>query len=193
MIDDDVVLTKHIKANAITSSELSVTAITEQDDFTFDTNLADLANQRKNSSILIANTTNNTTTLKEVTVERKKRIKVKDDDKGSIWTSYSDLFTAVAIIFLVMFVFALLRTSVMSLKAMKETKEQKEYYEGKVSEKTRKENEERKSRLKLAVNEMKDFDDVISKKMQELNKFSKKMASHKVDIEKLLKDQTIKD
>ena len=40
---------------------------------------------------------------------------------------------------------------------------------------------------------MKDFDDVISKKMQELNKFSKKMASHKVDIEKLLKDQTIKD
>ena len=40
---------------------------------------------------------------------------------------------------------------------------------------------------------MKDFDDVISKKMKELNKFSKKMASHKVDIEKLLKDQTIKD
>ena len=71
-----------------------------------------------------------------MTVERKKRIKVKNDDKGSIWTSYSDLFTAVAIIFLVMFVFALLRTSVMSLKAIKETKEQKEYYEGKVSEKT---------------------------------------------------------
>ena len=69
---------------------------------------------------------------------KKKRIKVKDDDKGSIWTSYSDLFTAVAIIFLVMFVFALLRTSVMSLKAIKETKEQKEYYEGKVSEKTEK-------------------------------------------------------
>ena len=115
---------------------------------------------------------------KQVTVERKKRVKVKDDDKGSIWTSYSDLFTAVAIIFLVMFVFALLRTSVMSLKAMKETKEQKEYYEGKVSKKTQKENEDRKKRLKLAVNEMKSFDDVISKKMQEINQFSKKMASY---------------
>ena len=75
---------------------------------------------------------------KKVTVERKKRIKVKDDDKGSIWTSYSDLFNAVEIILLFMFVFALLRTSVMSLKAMKETKEQKEYYEGKVSKKTQK-------------------------------------------------------
>ena len=126
-----------------------------------------------------------------MTLEKKKRIKVKDD-KGSIWTSYSDLFTA-GVIFLVMFVFALLRTSVMSLKAIKETKEQKEYFEGKVSEKKEKENSERKKRLKLAVNEMKDFDDVISQKMKELNNFSKKMKSHKVDIEKLLKDQTTKD
>ena len=30
-------------------------------------------------------------------------------DDGSVWTSYSDLFTTVAIIFLVMFVFALIK------------------------------------------------------------------------------------
>ena len=63
---------------------------------------------------------------------------MKEGDKGSIWTSYSDLFTAVAIIFLVMFVFALLRTSVMSLKTVQEQKNQKEYYEGKIPEKKEK-------------------------------------------------------
>ncbi len=58
--------------------------------------------------------------------------KKQEKDDGSVWTSYSDMFTTMAIIFLVMFVFALLRSGVATLEAVKEKKESKEQLEGKV-------------------------------------------------------------
>ncbi len=68
MIAEGVVGATHIAGNAITHSELDVTAITGQTNFTFSTTPSALAEQRANSSILISNTVNDTTTLKKVSV-----------------------------------------------------------------------------------------------------------------------------
>ena len=46
----------------------------------------------------------------------------EQQDSGSVWTSYSDMFTTVAIIFLVMFVFALIKSAVNSVKMAKSKK-----------------------------------------------------------------------
>lgn len=114
-------------------------------------------------------------------------------EDGSVWTSYSDLFTTMAIIFLVMFVFALLRSGVKGVKVAKEMQAQKEYLEGKVPVSVTKENSKRKSKLDQSIEEMDEFNDLISKKMQDLNTFSKKMKKHKVVIKELLKDQANKE
>jgi len=56
----------------------------------------------------------------------KKKSRKKEQDSGSVWTSYSDMFTTMSVIFLVMFVFALLRTGVKVVELVKTKNEHKE-------------------------------------------------------------------
>ncbi|MBT3585770.1 MAG: hypothetical protein HN509_12770, partial [Halobacteriovoraceae bacterium] len=70
-----------------------------------------------------------------------------DDDKkddGSVWTSYSDMFTTMAVIFLVMFVFALLRSGVSTVTAVKQKKNQEEILKGKIPSSVQNANNQKK-------------------------------------------------
>lgn len=116
----------------------------------------------------------------------------KSDD-GSVWTSYSDLFTTVAVIFLVMFVFALLRSGINTAKAIKEKKAQQEILEGKIPEKVAVENQNKKDSLNKSITEMNQFNQVIDNKMLEINSFQDKMKKHQNVMVDLLKDQEIKE
>ena len=56
----------------------------------------------------------------------------KPVDSGAFWTSYSDLFSGLSVIFLVMFFFATLRLGVEQMKNANDTKKAQEYLSGKV-------------------------------------------------------------
>lgn len=117
----------------------------------------------------------------------------ENKDDGSVWTSYSDLFTTVAVIFLVMFVFALLRSGINTAKALREKQAQKEILEGKVPEKLALENQKKKDTLDKSIKEMDQFNEVIDQKMMEINTFQDEMKKHQNVMVDLLKDQQIKE
>ncbi|MBT5095040.1 MAG: hypothetical protein HOM21_12385, partial [Halobacteriovoraceae bacterium] len=119
-----------------------------------------------------------------------------DDDKkddGSVWTSYSDMFTTMAVIFLVMFVFALLRSGVSTVTAVKQKKNQEEILKGKIPSSVQNANNQKKEKLKKSIDEMDSYNELINSKMVELNQFAEKMGQHKVVINDLLKDQEEKE
>ena len=123
---------------------------------------------------------------------------LRDDDQdkkddGSIWTSYSDMFTTMAVIFLVMFVFAILRSGVSTLTMVKNKKEQQEKLKGKIPEAVVQENKKKKEKLQESIQEMDQFNQVINEKLAQINTFSQKMMEHQTSIKHLLKDQEEKE
>ncbi|OUR95343.1 hypothetical protein A9Q84_16020 [Halobacteriovorax marinus] len=117
-----------------------------------------------------------------------------DDDykeDGSVWTSYSDMFTTMAIIFLVLFVFALLRSGVSTLTAIKEKKEKEAFIQGSISKKNKNENNKILVNMQNEINDMQEFSKVIDDKMKKINKFAKKMKKHKTLVAKSLNKQTL--
>ena len=119
----------------------------------------------------------------------------KDDEAnnedGSVWTSYSDMFTTMAIIFLVMFVFALLRSGVNTLETLQEKKKREDLLKGNLPEEIVKSQEKQKEDLGKSIEEMDQYQEMIDQKMLELNKFSQKMRGHKNVIKDLLKNQKV--
>jgi chromosome segregation ATPase len=126
---------------------------------------------------------------------RSRRSNKQEEDnqsESSVWTSYSDMFTTIAIIFLVMFVFALIKAGVSSMKVAQQNIEHKEMLEGKIPVKLANENLKQKKEIDKSIKEMDQYNEMISEKVKELNSFSKKMIKHKRVMASLLKDQEIK-
>lgn len=117
----------------------------------------------------------------------------QNKDDGSVWTSYSDLFTTVAIIFLVMFVFALIKAGVSTVQTVAQKHAHEEELRGKIPKELKEKNKKRIEKLSESINEMKDYEDIITKKVQEMNSFAKKLQKNKVVLNKLIEDQTRKD
>lgn len=115
----------------------------------------------------------------------------ENNEEGSVWTSYSDMFTTMAIIFLVMFVFALLRSGVSTLTAIKEKKDKENFIKGQVSKKSNIESKNIMNSMENEISEMKEFDEVIDVKIKMINSFSKKMKKHKELLKKSLERQSI--
>ncbi len=114
-------------------------------------------------------------------------------DDSSVWSSYSDLFTNVAIIFLVMFVFALFKSGVNSIKQIQTEKKHKDELKGKLSEKEKSENKQRIDIIAQKMDEMKEYEDVIDSKVQELNNYAKKMQENKEVLKKVIESQLKQD
>jgi flagellar motor protein MotB len=107
----------------------------------------------------------------------------KQDD-SSVWSSYSDLFTNVAIIFLVMFVFALVKSGVNKIEQVKMKRNHENELKGKMSQKDIEKSKTRISKIEKTVEEMKAYETIIDNKVTELNTYAKKLQENK----KLLKD-----
>jgi chromosome segregation ATPase len=115
----------------------------------------------------------------------------QNNEDGSVWTSYSDMFTTMAIIFLVMFVFALLRSGVSTLTAIKEKKEKKEFIDGKISKKEKIKSENLNKKLQKEIDEMQNYSKLVDDKLKQINTFAKKMRSHKDLMAETLKRQQV--
>lgn len=118
---------------------------------------------------------------------------IDNTEAGSVWTSYSDLFTTMSIIFLVMFVFALIKSGVNTLKRTQETAKMKEYLKGKLPEEVVKETDKKKKRFVKSVKNINKYKEIINQKMLELNTLVESLGTHEQVIEELLSDQKEKE
>ncbi|MBL6988269.1 MAG: OmpA family protein [Bacteriovoracaceae bacterium] len=114
-------------------------------------------------------------------------------DSGSVWTSYSDMFTTMAIIFLVMFIFALLQSGVKMASSVKRVEEQKKMLVGQTPKKVVKKNELVKKKLKKSINEIEKVSETITSKLEDLKSLSEKLHNQKNNIHHILKDQGVKE
>lgn len=97
--------------------------------------------------------------------DRKKREKGAE---GSAWTSYSDLFMAIAVVFLILFVFAMLNSGVTQLNVAVERKEQEKFLKGLVPEEVLKQNKEEMDSLKEDIEEVEEKEAGIKKNIKDL-------------------------
>jgi chromosome segregation ATPase len=116
----------------------------------------------------------------------------KQDD-GSVWTSYSDLFTTVAIIFLVMFVFALIKAGVSTMQSIAQKRTHEAELQGKIDPKVQQKSLEQVSQLEASFEEIKDYEDLINDKVVEINSFAKKLQNNKKVMQQLLAEQKRKE
>jgi predicted nucleic acid-binding Zn-ribbon protein len=114
-------------------------------------------------------------------------------DDGSIWTSYSDLFTTVAIIFLVMFVFALIKAGVSTVQTVQQKKIHEQELKGKIDPSLKKKTDQKIADVEKTIDDMKNYDEIISQKVQDLTDFAKKMQLNKQVMHDILEDQKRKD
>jgi chromosome segregation ATPase len=114
-------------------------------------------------------------------------------DSGSSWTSYSDLFTSLAVVFLVMFVFALIKAAVNNVKMAKTKKETKEYLEGKVPKKLKQEVAKKEQMIEKSIKEIDQYDNIIDQKIQDLNQLVKNLSKQKKIMKDLLADKKEKE
>ena len=114
-------------------------------------------------------------------------------DEGSVWASYSDLFTNVAIIFLVMFVFALLKSGVSKMETAMVKKQHKEELKGKLSDKDMAKSKEKIKKVEESIQEMQKVETLVDDKIREMQQFAKTMEQNKVILKDLIEEQKKKD
>lgn len=123
---------------------------------------------------------------------------MSNDDKNSesesnVWASYSDLFTNVAIIFLVMFVFALIKATMSQVKNVQTKIQHENELKAKMSQKEIQKGKERVAKVEKAVEEMREYENIIDKKVQELNTYAKKLQSNKQVLKEMIESQAKQD
>src|SRR4051812_45186699 len=100
----------------------------------------------------------------------------------SFWTSYSDLFVGMSVIFLVLFFFATLRAGVMQMKTALDRKQHVEYLKGnvpkEVADKTQRQTEQVRNTLSI-----------IQKKKEEISQLSKHLEDEQNVFNEVLRDQ----
>ena len=69
------------------------------------------------------------------------RRKKQHKEDGKVWTSYSDMFTTMAIVFLVMFVFAMIKVGVSTMEKIAQDKVHQKELEGLVPKEVQKRNQ----------------------------------------------------
>jgi chromosome segregation ATPase len=116
----------------------------------------------------------------------------KQDD-SSVWSSYSDLFTNLAVIFLVMFVFALVKSGVNKIEQVKMKKTHENELQGKMSKNDIEKSKTRISKIEKTVEEMKAYETIIDTKVTELNTYAKKLQENKKILKDVIEAQSRQD
>ena len=112
---------------------------------------------------------------------------------GSVWTSFSDLFTSLAIIFLILFVVSLLKLSLSRFEAAKSSQEHQEFLEGRISKSQEELQAKRDARIQGSFKELTRFKYQIHVRSQELNQMMEGLISHQKALDQLLVEQRHKD
>jgi heme exporter protein D len=114
-------------------------------------------------------------------------------DDGSVWTSYSDLFTTVAVIFLVMFVFALIKAGVSKMQTVVEKRNHEKELKAEVTKEVKAKTDQQVNKVKDSIQDISQYEDLIDQKMRDMNKFVNSLKENKKVLNDLIKDQQRKE
>ena len=126
------------------------------------------------------------------------RIFMSQEDKNpesesNVWASYSDLFTNVAIIFLVMFVFALIKATISQVQTAQTKITHNNELKAKLNSKDLQKSKERIAKVEKAMDEMKTYEEVIDQKVRDLNEYAKKLQENKTVLKEIISSQEKQD
>jgi chromosome segregation ATPase len=110
---------------------------------------------------------------------RKKHSSNKDNSDGSVWTSFSDLFTSLAIIFLVMFVVTIIKLSLTNV-------ESENFKNAHITEVEKEDALKKQENIASSIS-------LINSKMAEIGELTGSLTKHKEDVDQLIKNQLRKD
>lgn len=113
--------------------------------------------------------------------------------EDNVWTSYSDMFTTMAIIFLVMFVFALIKAGVSTVTVNQVKQNHKKELEGKMTPQMKAKQLKDRQVLSKSIQQMDKYEEKVNQKIQELTKFVSGMKSNKFLVKKVIDQSVQKD
>jgi chromosome segregation ATPase len=114
-------------------------------------------------------------------------------EEGSIWASYSDMFTTLAIVFLVMFVFAMIKLGVTSIEKVVQQKNHEEKMKGDTPVQEQKRVDELKNKVTNQVKQVEQYQDLLTGKVSQIQNFIKDLDENRKTMDELLKVQTEKE
>lgn len=112
----------------------------------------------------------------------------KDDDDSNVWTSNSDLFMVLAIVFLIMFVFTLLKSSVVTLKSKAQVKEIVEYQKGRIPKAKKDMIIEFKKNLEHGATKLVQNELVLENRLSQLSSFKQEITDYQGQVKTLIKE-----
>ena len=117
--------------------------------------------------------------------------KFEDDEKSvedNTWTSNSDLFMAIAVVFLIMFVFSLLTTGVKNTQAYLEKKADKQYRLGEIPESVKDQNKKDIQSLEKTIQTFQEKNKTIQDNVSQMQALSKIIQEQKVVFDRTKTD-----
>ncbi len=116
-----------------------------------------------------------------------RKIDAEEKDEN-VWTSNSDLFMVLAIVFLFLFVFTLLKSSVMTLQNQSKIRDIVEYQKGKVPSEKKEQIVSLQATLNKGVEKLVAQEQAVLKKMEELKDFKNQVKSYQTQIDEVLQE-----
>jgi len=107
-----------------------------------------------------------------------------EDDESSqeqdgVWTSNSDLFMAIAVVFLIMFVFSMIAARIQKAEVVKERMEQEQYDEGRIPVKKMVQHQKDVHQLVNSIVDIQTQQEILQKDLKHMNKLSDTLAEKK--------------
>jgi hypothetical protein len=103
-----------------------------------------------------------------------------DENKSEeYWVTYSDMFTTLAIVFLVMFVFTIFRLEMNKHHTKNKSKENEKILIGKIPEKIKNKNKKNIENVSSFVQDLEVYQSNLNEKLSEIKKITKKLINIK--------------
>lgn len=114
----------------------------------------------------------------------------KSSGEGSVWTSYSDLFMALAVVFLVLFIVTLMKAGVKEIKqAVKEKQAEEFFVNANVPKKVKQRNDRRQRVIEHTLDAIKEQKSELIKAVEKVNTLAKNLDARQKTVQAVLRDQ----
>lgn len=117
--------------------------------------------------------------------KKQKRTPEKNKGEGSVWTSYSDLFMAIAVVFLILFVFSILQSGVSQINVSMERKAQEEILTAMAPADVREKNKSGMKAVEADINDVEEKQKDLQKTLQKLAKLTESLENRKTSLKDL--------